>query len=72
MASVTIRKRKKKKGFSYQLIIDYSNNHSDMDYMTFDSHEDAKAAKVELEAQFRQGSFIRPCKYTFGEVLDKF
>ena len=71
MASVTIRKRKKKKGFSYQLIIDYSNNHSNMDYMTFNSHEEAKATKIELEAQFRQGSFIRPCKDTFGEVLDK-
>lgn len=71
MASVTIRKRKKKKGFSYQLIVDYSNNHSDMDYMTFDSHEEAKAMKVELEAQFSRGSYTKPCKYTFGEVIDR-
>lgn len=71
MASVTIRKRKKKKGFSYQLIIDYSNNHSDMDYMTFASHEEAKIMKAEIESQLKQGSFIRPCKYTFGEILDK-
>lgn len=71
MASVTIRKRKKKKGFSYQLIIDYSNNHSNIEYITFSSYEDAKTMKAELELQFKQGYYIKPCKYTFAEVIDK-
>lgn len=71
MSSVTIRKRKKKKGYSYQLIIDYSNNHSDMDYMTFNSYDEAKKMKSEIESQLNQHTYIKPCKYTFGELLDK-
>ena len=71
MASVHMRKRKKKKGYTYQLIVDYSNNHSDREYISFDNSEDAKAMKSELESQFRQGSYVRTCKYTFGEVLDR-
>lgn len=71
MASVTIRKRKKKKGYSYQLIIDYSTNHSDMDYMSFDSFEEARQAKAEIENQLNKNIYIKQCKYTFSELLDK-
>lgn len=71
MSSVTIRKRKNKKGYSYQLAIDYSNNHSDMEYMTFSTHEEAKKMKVEIESQLNQNTYIKPCKYTFSELLDK-
>ena len=72
--NVGIRKRKKKKGYSYTVYIEYKGNNGSRprDYLeTFESKKDAENYQIEIKNQIINNTFISIPNITFADAIDE-